>query len=180
MDAMRDGTFVTLGLLMLAGCATAPEPGQWMSMYPEDHEPDRAACVSESVGRRTGTPTVSGTVSCTTWVGDRFVTTTCRDYTQVDDRKYGLIEDDFLDCMASRGHFHTGSKYNIAQPLAYPSSRWTCRDAVRINCEALARSHQIRNKERSGVPLSDEERQFKYDQERERIKEKQRALGMIP
>jgi hypothetical protein len=146
-------------------------------MFPEDHEPDRRDCVSQSVGRRQSTGPVSVSTHCSTWVGDHIVSTTCSSTTSGESRTHGLLEDAFVSCMAGRGHFHFGSRYNLAQPSF--SEPWSCRDAPGISCGALARAHEIRAKQRRGENLSGEDRQFLYDEEIRRIREAQRALGMI-
>lgn len=114
---------------------------------------------------------------CSTWAGDQFISTNCSSTVTGDTRSHALLEDQFLSCMAGRGHFHFGSGYNLAQPSS--SEQWYCRDAVGINCATLSRSHEIREKQRRGETLSGDERKFLYDQEAERIKNTQRALGMI-
>lgn len=167
---------VTVGLL-LGGCAVAPQPGHWVSMYPGDHEPDRLECVSQSVGQKREPGPISVESHCSSWVGDRYVSSHCSSWVSGDTRSSGLLNDDFIDCMAGRGHFHYGSAYNLAQPAA--PGPWMCNDAPGIDCTALARAHEIRTKERRGETLSGEDRQFLYDRQIERIRERQRALGMI-
>lgn len=176
MNVATAGGLLTVGLV-LGACAAAPQAGQWVSMYPEDHEPDRLECVSQSVGQRREPGPVSVQSHCSSWIGDRYVSTHCSSSVSGDNRTHGLLDDDFIDCMAARGHFHFGSQYNLAQPAA--SGSWKCNNAPGIDCTALARAHDIRSRERRGETLSGEDRQFLHDRQIARIRERQRALGMI-